>query len=138
MLLLENPRDPKPWPRRSRSDEDDRRGFSRRRRDYHDDHHDDYPSRYRDPSYERYLEMRYMEERLAERYRYSDRLYDRYLPPSRYQPPPPDYRSADYPPPPSRGDYPAPSRGDYPAPSRGYEYQRDDDHDRRPFDYNYR
>lgn len=112
IILLEKVDDLKPWPnsRRSRrySDEDDRRGSYRRR-------HEDIPPRYRDPSYERYLEMRYMEERLAERYRYSERMY-----------------------PPPRGRYPDYRDYDYPGPSREYSYTRDDDYDRRPFDHGYR
>ena len=72
--------------------------------------------------------MRYMEERLTEKYRY-DRLYDNY--PSRY-----DYMSHrgaeryDYPPQ-REYDYPVP-----PPPSRSYDYYRDDDfgRERRPFD----
>ena len=134
-FVAENPRDPKPWPKDNRrpyssdNHDDDRhrdRHYRSRRRD--DSYYDDFPSRYRDPQYERYLEMRYMEERLAERYRY-ERLYDHYPVPSRY---------------PAGGDYMG-YRGfdrsyDYP-PSRGYDYLRDDDYDRdrRPFDsYGYR
>lgn len=127
--FVENPKEAKPWPKdgfRKYGDDDrhhDRRPRSPRRHQDYASRYDDIPSRYRDPEYERYLEMRYMEERLAERYRY-ERLYDRYPPPSRdYM----SYRGLD------RYDYPLP-------PPRGYDYLRDDDYerDRRPFDYRYR
>lgn len=139
--LLENPKDPKPWPK------DPRRPFvpeyndhhrSERRRDRQRDNdsyqYNNIPPRYQDPYYERYLEMRYMEERLAEKYCVdADRYYDRYHQSnSRY----PEYRQ-DY-----RSDFRehhryAESRGYEPSYSR-YDRPRDDNYDRRrPFDSYY-
>lgn len=127
---LENPRDSKPWPKDSRRlypSDDDQRHYDRHRRTCRrdsDNFYNDIPFRYRYPEYERYLEMRYMEQRLAERYRY-DRLYNRYPPHSNHYANHMSYREMD--------------RYDYPPP-RGYDYPRDDDYDRerRPFNYGYR
>lgn len=132
IISTETVQNQKPWPkdgRRDRSPHRDRhtprydrhRGGRSRSNSYHDD---DIPSRYQDPEYERYLEMRYMEDRLADRYRSYDRLYtDRYPPLPRYHDDYLSYRGGD------RYDYP----------SRGYDSYRDDDYDRerRPFDYSY-
>ena len=163
----------RPWPSsRSSHDDDDRHHRRRhhrserseRRRDrerrresdshrhhsHHSRYYDDVPPRYHDPYYERYLEIRYMEERLAERYRASeaDRYYERYPPPSgRYPPPPPPpeyyrqeggYRSG--------GDYREQARPTaasyYPEYEQSfvshYDRPRDDEYDRRrPFDSYY-
>ena len=74
------------------------------------------PARYRDPDYERYLEMRYMEEMLAERHQ-SDRYY---APPRHHyrQPPPPDYGHEWH-------DM---------APRSSYARPRDDPYDHMPFE----
>ena len=124
--IAENPKEPKPWPKEPKApfvpDEDYREKRPReRRRRYESEHYRDYPevpSRFRDPYYERYLEMRYMEERLAERYR-MERYYDRYSSSSRYYS--------------DRYEYP-------PLPAiRSYTRPREEEYDRRPFDrYGYR
>lgn len=85
--------------RRERRDRERRRSRERRSRRY-DDYYDEprSSSRYRDPYYERYLEMRYMEERLAERYHAE---MERYYSTGgggnfRYPPRPPPIRGAEY------------------------------------------
>lgn len=157
VYYIENPKEPKPWPKDPKRPyvpdySDDRRRRERRRErsrrepdEYRHGYYDDVPPRYHDPYYERYLEMRYMEERLAERYRADyDRYYDRYpvMPATRY----PDYHDQrvdhdyrlDY-----RSEYRERSRyGDSrsyePSLLSRYDRPRDDTYDRRrPFDNYY-
>ena len=76
------------------------------------------PARFRDPEYERYLEMRYMEEMLAER-----QQSDRYYAPRHFRPTPPDYGSEWH----DSPYMPGPSRSSYARP-------RDDPYDQMPFE----